>query len=117
MKIAERNQRAYFQRALVRVPGQHSVPDDYCILAMYKENALLNLYGAGRVSEHRKWRKFEGRQMFIPAWMNSSRILIDAQLITSAIDDKRLFQFREEHISTNRRLGGRDEQAMVAAGI
>ena len=116
--IAEGNQRANLQAAAcipsVR-PGFVSNHDR--VFAVDKEHAFFDLDFTRPIGEYREGVETERVQITIALGMDCASVLVGAQLKALAVNDERIFEFREQHKPADRRLGGCNQQPMIAPGV
>src|SRR5712691_4598770 len=88
-----------------------------CVLAVDHENPFLNLDASYLEDEHRKGIAAELFQEQVAGRMHCAWIAIGGEVVSTAVENDGLLHLGQQYHSTGRRLGGGDQQAVVATGV
>ena len=116
--IAEGDQRPYLKGALaVREVAGEFVLDHHGVLAVNQEHGLCDLDSGHTIGEPGERMRAEGDQIAIPLRVHRAGILVGAQLEAHSVHDQRIFELGEQHQPADGRLGGCNQQSVVAPGV
>ena len=119
--VAKRDQRPDLQpQALGRlrsICALELILHDGRVLAVDHEDRLLDHDAFDFISENGKRIEAEVREIAKALGMDNAGIAVAGEVKRLAVNQQRLFQLGQEHFPADRRLGGGDQQAMIAARV
>src|SRR5437763_16588010 len=77
-----------------------------CVFTVQHEERLFDDDSFNFVGEDREWIEATARLIFVALRVNDARVLIRRQLVAPPVNDERLFQLRQHHEPSDRRLSG-----------
>jgi hypothetical protein len=117
--VAEGNEGTHLQAQLLSDGSLHQpVLHNGGVLALHHEEAFLDLDVFESERRDGKWIQAKSGHQAEALGMHGAVVCVGAEIDAAAVGEEQgLFQFRKQHDAADRRLGGGDEERMIAPAI